>query len=57
MTKAALIKDIGAGLLLLRFRPLSWYEAWQRPGRHEAGGPENSTSYPKESGKDWLAHG
>ena len=38
---------IWAGLLILRFRPLSsWQEAWQCPGRPGAGEVvESSTSY------------
>jgi hypothetical protein len=29
---------IGAGLLFQRFSPFSsWYEAWQYPGKHDAG--------------------
>ena len=39
---------IGAGLLVLRFSPLSsWQEAWQHPGSHGAGGAESSKSCPK----------
>jgi hypothetical protein len=37
---------VGAGLQVQRFSPLSsWWEAWQHPGRHDAGeGTESSTS-------------
>jgi hypothetical protein len=45
MTKATLIKaniSLGAGLQSQRFSPSRW-EAWQRAGRHGAGGVESST--------------
>jgi hypothetical protein len=35
---------VRAGLLVLRFSPLSWQEAWQHPGRYGTGGAEGSTS-------------
>jgi hypothetical protein len=43
---------IGAGLLALRFSPLSsWQEAWQCLGRHGAGGAESSTSCSEDKQK------
>jgi hypothetical protein len=35
---------IGAGLLVLRSSLLSWWEAWQHPGRHGTGEAVSSTS-------------
>jgi hypothetical protein len=44
---------IGAGLLFERFSPLSsWWEAWQRVGKHDAReGAESSTSWSTGSRK------
>ena len=35
----------GTGFQLQRFHPLSWWEAWQHPGRPGAGGTESSMSW------------
>ena len=44
---------IGAGLQGRRFRPLSsLQQAWQCPGRHDAGGAQSSTSCSKAMGVD-----
>jgi hypothetical protein len=58
MTKAALKNGqhlIGAGLQVQGFCPLlSWWEAWQHPGRHGAGGGEFYIFTQRKPGADCL---